>query len=239
MSRILLVFALLTGVLAVRAQEAAPLHGRIEGRTYISPTGAFKVTIPVLPELGGDISDTPNVVTFQDDFNLHVSIAVFPQDATQRWELATRGTKDYLAYFFTNYVLADFKQNFEGVQAEAKFIPSKLDGALIAFLLIPGGSMFMDHVAQLGPTDRVPVAKRGNLLFVRNGDIFVISTELAERVLEGKAYKKTPAEEDQILRQRLDDIVSKMQFLKPATKPASTSTTTPAPAPASAPAKGK
>ncbi|WP_199226841.1 hypothetical protein [Opitutus sp. ER46] len=236
MSRLLLAFALLLSPLLGRAQEAPSLNGHIDGRFYVSPTGAFKVTIPVLPELGGNISDTGNVVTFQDAFNVHVSIAVFPQDATQRWEMSTRGTKDYLAYFFANFVLGDFRQSFPGVEAEsAKFLPGTMDGALLAYLLIPGGSMFMNRVPALGPTERVPVAKRGNLVFVKNGDIFVISTELAERVIEGKTYKKTTAEEDQILRQRLEDVVSKMQFLKPAPAPKAPTSTTPAPA-AAAPA---
>jgi hypothetical protein len=42
----------------------------------------------------------------------------------------------------------------------------------------------------------MPVAKRGNQLFVKNGHIFVISIELTERVLERTTYKKTAAEED-------------------------------------------
>lgn len=238
MSRILLAFALLVSAVAVRAQDPVPLQGQVEGRTYISPTGAFKVTIPVLPELGGEIHDTANVVTFQDDFNLHVSIAVFPQDATQRWELSTRGTKEYLAYFFANFVLQDFKDSFEGVQADnARYIPSIVDGALIAYLTIPGGSMFMSRAPQLGPTEKPPVAKRGNLVFVKNGYIFVISTELAERVIEGKAYKKTVAEEDQMLRTRLEDIVSKITFLKSATPKAPAPAAAPASTPAPAPAK--
>src|SRR5687768_12051066 len=117
------------------ALHAQGLEGKVEGKTYISPTGIFKVVIPVLPELGGDITDTPNVVTFQDDFNVHVSIAAFPQDATQRWELSTRGPKDYLIYFFSNFVLSDFKQTFEGVQIEsAKFVPGMMDGALLTYL---------------------------------------------------------------------------------------------------------
>src|SRR5215217_4400515 len=103
--------------------------------------------------LGGEITDTPNVVTFQDDFNVHISIAAFPQDATQRWELSTRGLKDYLIYFFRDFVLADFRQSFEGVQIEsAKFgpVPGVSDGALMTFILIPGGTMFGDKVPALG-----------------------------------------------------------------------------------------
>lgn len=207
--------AFLVATFASLACHAQSLAGKIEGKTYVSPTGMFKVVIPVLPELGGDITDTPNVVTFQDDFNLHVSIATFAQDATQRWENSTRGTKDYLIYFFSNFVLSDFKQTFPGVQIEsAKFVPGMLDGALLTYLLVPGGTMFGNRVA--GTADgRPPVAKRGNLLFVKNQHIFVISTELAERVIEGKSYSKTTAEEDEILRNRLNDIVSKMSFAKP------------------------
>ncbi|MBL9213196.1 MAG: hypothetical protein JNL92_22225 [Opitutaceae bacterium] len=194
---------------------AQGLTGRIEGKTYVSPTGVFRVVIPVLPELGGEVTDTPNVVTFQDDFNVHVSIAAFPQDATQRWELSTRGVKDYLIYFFSNFVLADFRQSFEGAQIEsAKFLPGQLDGALLTYLLVPGGTMFADRVPRL-TADRIPVAKRGNLLFVRNGHIIVISIELAERVIEGRSYAKTTAEEDEILRNRLNDIVGKITFAKP------------------------
>lgn len=235
MFRLLFALAALFVAPALQAQNAPPpppLIGKVEGRTYVSPTGMFKVAIPVLPELGGDVTDTPNVVTFQDDFNVHVSIATFPQDATQRWEMSTRGLKDYLTYFFANFVLADFKQSFEGVQIEsAKFIPTFLDGSLIAYMLVPNGTMFANKVANLGTSDRVRVAKRGNLLFVRNGHIFVISTELAERVIEGRAYTKTTAQEDEILQQRLDDIIGKIQFAKPpASAPA---------APATAPAEKK
>ncbi len=210
-----LFLALMFASASALVAQAQGLEGQIEGKSYVSPTGVFKVLIPVLPELGGEITDTPNVVTFQDDFNVHVSIAAFPQDATQRWELSTRGVKDYLIYFFSNFVLADFRQSFEGAQIEsAKFVPGLMDGSLLTYLLVPGGTMFADRVPRL-TADRLPVAKRGNLLFVRNGHIIVISIELAERVIEGRSYAKTTAEEDEILRNRLNDIVAKITFAKP------------------------
>jgi len=210
--RLALVLALTPGLL-----PAQGIEGRIEGRTYVSPTGLFKVSIPVLPELGGDLTDTPKVVTFQDDFNVHVSIAAFPQDATQRWENSTRGTKDYLIYFFSNFVLSDFRQNFEGVQIEsAKFVPGVLDGSLLTYLLVPGGTMFPDRLPAVS-NEVLPVAKRGNLLFIRNEHVFVISIELAEKVIEGKSYGKSVAEQDEILRKRLLEMVDKITFLKPAT----------------------
>jgi hypothetical protein len=219
MLRFIFVLALgLPSFLFAQAEAGARgIVGRIEGKTYIAPSGAFRVTIPVLPELGGSISDTENVVTFQDDFNTHISIAAFPQDATQRWELSSRGLKDYLTYFFTNFVFSDFKQAFEGAQVEStKFVPTVLDGALFAYILLPGGTMFADKVATLGTDEKPPVAKRGNLLFIKNGYIFVISIELAERIIEGRYYKKTPPQEDEILRQRLNDAVGRLHFPPPA-----------------------
>lgn len=239
MLRLIFTLCFVTPFLALAEDggTVSALLGRVEGNLYTAPSGAFKVTIPVLPELGGTISDTENVVTFQDDFNTHISIAAFAQDATQRWELSSRGLKDYLVYFFSNFVLSDFKQAFEGVQIEsAKFVPALQEGSLITYILIPGGTMFASKIVSMGTDDKPPVAKRGNLLFVKNGHIFVISIELAERIIEGRAYKKTAAEEDEILRNRLIDVVSRIQLPRPAaTAPAPTSTS--APAATTAPAK--
>ena len=65
------------------------------------------------------------------------------------------------------------------------------------------------------------VAKRGNLCFVKSNCVFVVSTELSERVLERSTYHKTVEEENAILRQRLLDLVEKMQFTQPAPEPKS------------------
>jgi len=193
-----------------------PLLGKVVGGTYVSPTGAFKVPVPVLPELGGSVTDTDNVVTFEDDFSLHVSIAAFAQDATQRWELTTRGPKDYLVYFFTNFVMPDFLRRYEGSSIEsARFLPSLNDGTLLTYTLLPGGSMFAGRAALTGTDPKTVVAKRGNLVFVKAGCIFVISSELAEHVLERSAPKRTTAEEDELLRQRLLDLVTKIEFTPP------------------------
>ena len=221
-SAFLVASAMLARSLAAQPDRGPPpaLNGRVEGRTYVSPTGTFRIAVPVLPELGGFINDTPNVVTFQDHFNVHVSIGVFAQDATQRWELSTRGVEDYLGFFFTNYVMADFQRLFPGAQVErAEFSPAILGGAYITYTLLPGGSMFDDRRALLRADAALPVAKRGNLVFVRNGAIFVVSTELAERVIERSGYRKTPEEENDILRQRLIDLVNKMEFTRPLTSP--------------------
>jgi len=193
-----------------------PLHGKVEGQTYVSPTGAFSMSIPVLPELGGTVADTDNVVTFEDSFSTHVSVAAFPEDATQRFEDERRGRQDYLVYFFSNFVMPDFQKRSPGASVEqAVFRRDTEDGALIVYTLLPGGSMFSDRVTLDGSPDPSLVAKRGNLLFVKNGYIFVISTELAERVLEHSTYHKTPAEEDALLHTRLLDLLARIQFTAP------------------------
>lgn len=222
MSRVLftLLALLAVPVMAQPADSAPGLAGRVEGRMYISPTGLFRIPIPVLPELGGSISDTDNVVTFQDNFTLHVSIGVFPQDATQRWELSTRGLKDYLGFFFGTYVMPDFQNAFPGGRVESVgFAPGIQNGALIAYTLLPGGSMFSGKRAILTDDPSPIVAKRGNMIFVHNNVIFVITTELAERVTERTTYKKTTEEEDAILRDRLIDLARKIEFTRPASTP--------------------
>jgi hypothetical protein len=215
MPRFALVLVLMgMSVLAGRAQDTPTLAGRVEGDTYVSPTGAFRVKIPVSRELGGAITDTANVVTFSDSFTTHISIASWPLDTTQRWELSTRGGKDYLVYFFTTYVLSDFQHSYKNTHAEnnAVFMPSVLDGALIAYVLIPGGSMFASESPGIDPNFKPREAKRANLLFVKNGSIYVLSTELAERITEGSAYTMTTEEENTALRERLLDVVHGMQF---------------------------
>lgn len=194
----------------------AALNGSITNGVYVSPTGAFQIEVPVLSALGGSVHDTPSVVTFQDSFGLQITVGAFPQDATLKWEFSTRGTKDYLVYFFSTYVLPDFKQFCPGTRIEsARFAPEFVDGTLFTYILMPGGSVVQQEPV-FGAAATPPVAKRGNALFVHNGFTFVISTELSERVTEGSHYSKTEEEEDQILRARLVEVVKKMSYIKPA-----------------------
>lgn len=213
--RLPVLLALLLAATRLTGAEAA-LSGRIEDRTYVAPGGLFRVPIPVLPELGGSVADTPNVVTFADDFTTYLSIASFPLDAAQIREEASRGRKDYLTNFFTSFVLPDFLQRFPGTKVEnPRFLPTQNDGTLLVYLLLPGGSMFRERARfSLEPATNT-VAKRGNVLFLRGDRVYVLSTELAERVLERTTYAKTPAEEDEILRQRLLNLQAKIEFRQP------------------------
>lgn len=188
--------------------------GRLEDDRYVSPTGEFKIASPVLAELGGRITDTENVVTFSDQFNTHISIACFPLDASQKWELETRGRRDYLLYFFTSFVQPDFQARFPGATiATARFVRELLEGALITFSLLPGGSSFEGRNRVLdAPPDNPVTAKRGTLLFVRNRHIYVLSTELAERATQRTTYNKTVEQEDLLLTERLTALTARLIF---------------------------
>ena len=206
--------------LAASAQDGT-MAGRIEGENYISPTGEFKVPTPVLPELGGTISDTENVVTFSDNYNTHLSIACFELDAAQKWELDTRGLRDYLLYFFSSFVLVDFQSRFPKSNIEsARFIQDLMGGTMITFALLPGGSYFeaRNRVVDDPPQNPV-VAKRGTLLFVRNRHIYVVSTELAERATQRSTYNRTVEQENQLLSDRLTTLVNRFVFIEPKVQP--------------------
>jgi hypothetical protein len=212
-------FVFLLGIMTVvtaGAQSTPGLAGYVDDRTYVAPGGVYRVKIPVIPELGGTISDTANVVVFRDDYTVHVSIGAFRLDATQRWELSTRGPKAYLPAFFATYVMPDFQRMYPGTRIESGvFQPNRLGGAVMCFTLMPGGSMFAGQLPEIrvgGP----PIAKRGNLIFVQYGVVYVISIELTERVLEGSTYDKTPEEENEILRERLNAVLAGMEFAEPA-----------------------
>ena len=210
---------LVAGVLvpAAASGQGAPLAGRLEGDTYFSATGEFSLPLPVLRELGGTVTDTENVVTFSDSYSTHISIACFPQDALQRWELETRGLRDYLLYFFTDFVLTDFGRRFPGSKVEsARFVPELHDGSLITYAELPGGSHFEPKEGVLGTaSDRRVTAKRGTLLFVRNRHVYVLSTELAERATQRGSYESTPEKENALLTTRLTELANRLVFPAP------------------------
>lgn len=219
-------------------EEQGPLlMGSMENGVYIPPSGAYRLPVPVLPELGGFIDDTENVATFQDEYGTHISIGCFPMVGALRAELATRGRKEFLAWFFQNHIRTDFQRTIPGtsVEPEARFIAGTHDGALFAQLLLPNGSVFSQRVFVFPPKPR-PVAKRGNLLFVKNDFVYVISIELADRIFNHSTYSKTPAEENEILRTKIYELLDTFVFTPPAKPAPAAAAPAPRPAPAPAPA---
>jgi hypothetical protein len=207
-------FVCLAGLILAARAPAAPLVGRMDGDTYVSPTGQFRVRAPVVTDLGGTIEDTDTVVTFHDDFGTHVSIACFELDATQRWELDTRGLRDYLLYFASDIVMANFRARFPGSTIQsARYLPELRQGALIAYSLLPGGSHFENlHSVLTTPPPKTVVAKRGTLLFVHRRHVYVVSTELAERATQRDTYQLTTQQEDDLLFSRLTALAERMSF---------------------------
>lgn len=213
--------ALLAGCLAataLSAQElpASGLYGELRNNYYTAHEGRFRVLVPVLAELGGKIFDTESVVTFTDDVSTHVSVACFPLDMSNKWELETRGPRDFLAWFYAEHVLANFAQRFPGTVTERSVFTGDLrGGALFVFTLLPGGSAFQGRASVVETPDTAPVAKRGTLLFVERNAIFILSAELAERVTQRSAFQKTADEENEILRTRLIELSHRLQIPAP------------------------
>jgi hypothetical protein len=201
--------------LAALPADVAALAGRLEGDTYVSANGEFRLRLPVLPELGGRIEDTDSVVTFQDDFGTHISIACFELDAVQRWEFETRGRRDYLLYFLTDIVMANFNLRFPGSSVEsARYLPDLLEGALIGFSLLPGGSHFEDRSSVMDGALPPVTAKRGTLLFVRHRHVYAVSTELSERATLRRTYQQTVGQENEQLSERLTVLAGRMTFTR-------------------------
>ncbi len=201
-------------VAALSAQSTFT-YGLVENNRYKAPSGEYVITLPIQPELGGRITDTPEVVTFQDNVGLHASIACFGLDLVQRRDEETKGRRDYLIWFFGQHVQRQFRERFDGASIEsARFIPELLDGALLVYNLLPGGSMFNERVPT-GQDGAAPVAKRGNLLFLHHHHLYVVSIELAEKVLDPSSFSLSVAEQDEVLRKRLLELVGRMSFNPP------------------------
>jgi hypothetical protein len=210
------------GLTAVAGQElpSGGLYGTIRNAHYTAPEGRFRLPVPVLAELGGKVFDTEAVVTFTDDVSTHVSVACFPLDLSQQWELETRGLKDFLAWFYGEHVFTNFAQRFPGAANESSvYSPDLRGGALLVFTLLPGGTAFAARANVVeGVGSPQPVAKRGTVLFVAHGCTFVVSTELAERVTQRSTFQRTAEEENDLLRQRLVQLLTRLQVPAPGAK---------------------
>jgi hypothetical protein len=225
--------ALFTASLFAQEEEGPALLGTVdeETNTYTAPGGHYRVAIPVLPELGGTIEDSPIVTDFRDAYGTHILIANVPLDAAMRAELEKSDRKEFLTRFYAQQGLADYQRTYPGSKLEAaRYLPKLNDGTLFATVLVPGGSIFRELLfLKEGETE--PVSKRGSLLFIHNNRVFMITVDLYERMLKRDTFKKTPEEEDAILRDRLIDFLRKMNFPTLATNPPA-SATAPAPTPA-------
>lgn len=198
-------------------EPVVTLEGSIQGDRYVAANGVFSIKIPVYPELGGKIDDTPTSVTFQDAFTTHITIASIPLEGSLLFQLSASPKKDFLVQFFRDYVMPDLAKSFRGTNWEkGRFIADAHGGAVLIQTTLPGGSVFQGRTALFGQTDPVIVARRGNLLFAHGDALYLISMELGERSTERSLYDKTEQQDDELLRQRLLALLNSMTFVTPA-----------------------
>lgn len=190
------------------------LRGRIENGRYYAPSNAFDIAIPTLVGDRPLILDNPNIVVFRDDVRTMVTVAVVPMAPIDKWELETTSPREFLITFFREVVLTDLRRAFPGTNVEGAVLLNDVEGgSLLVTTLHPNGSAFeVDPIVRNDPATPPPVAKRGNLLFHHGDFIFVISSELADRVTESSTYSTDTATEDRILRERLVEIYSHIRF---------------------------
>ena len=199
----------------VHAAGAGFLYGELENNRYHAPSGEYELTLPMQIETRGTVVDTPEVVTLQNDLGLHASVACFGLNLSLKRQDENLGRRDFLVGFFRDQVQPQFNQRFTGAKIEsARFSPELLNGALFVYNLLPGGSMFGDR-APSREDGSSPIAKRGNLLFLHNNHIYVLSMELSEKVLDPAAFTQDIEEQDAILQKRLIELVGRMSFRIP------------------------
>jgi hypothetical protein len=190
------------------------LRGRIVEDRYYSATNAFDIVIPVMVGEDTLILDTEEIVVFRDGVRTMLTIAAIHLDPLAKWELDTTSRREYLIRFFRENVLANYTETFPGSTVEsARLIGDLEKGALMVNTLHPNGSAFeTDPIVRNDPATPPPVAKRGNLLFCHGDFIYVISTELADRVTEMSTYSTDTETEDRILRDRLLAVHEQLHF---------------------------
>ncbi len=196
------------------------LHGRIEAERYFAPGDLYSVPLPVFHGTDSAVMDTAEIVVFKDKVSTLLTIAAFKMPAYEKWRFEGMEPKEYLYEFFRDNILRDYRHEFPESSIEsARYLPEVFAGAMVAFTRMPGGSAFASP-PPANPLAPAPVAKRGHLVFIRNGYIYVVAIELAERVTQPATYKLTTQEEDRLLFGRLATVLEALRFgpdIKPST----------------------
>lgn len=201
---------------ALQARQAVPAN------IYYSPSGLFSMPIPVLPELGGNISDSKNYVIFSDPISTHITVGVIEMDASARFERSTMTTAEFLRGTFEKMVLPQFLTTSPATRTDTVLLLPKIEaGTLYVGSIHPGTSQFIGRTSLLGDNyDKAPTARRGTLLFAKGDYFVIISSELAEKATERSAFKLTPEQENELIRERLLAILHRIRFTIPQTSPA-------------------
>jgi len=191
---------------------ARKLFGRVEDERYHAPGDVYSVAVPVFHGADAVIMDTPEIVVFKDKVSTLLTIAAFKMPDIAKLQFEGMEPREYLITFFRDNILRDYRHEFpESTIESARFLPDIFAGAMVSFTLMPGGSAFAAP-SPASPLAPAPVAKRGHLVFVRNGYIYVVAIELAERVTQPATYKLTKPEEDRLLFDQLVTVLGALRY---------------------------
>jgi hypothetical protein len=130
------------------------LAGTVSGPNYISAQGGFSVSFPVSAEVGGRVlTDTPQSVTFGDNWGARVTFSSLPVEArsSMMTVLETQGREK---------ALSEFARRQYGALITIHYHPEAREGA-ISFI-IPG---------PVGPRTGVAAFLHGRRLYVVETDL--------------------------------------------------------------------
>ena len=155
------------------------LQGKIEDTIYISAKGKFKVPIPVNKQWGGMIQDTPQAVSFTDDFGRLYRIEC---SNSETYKLQAIEKKSYLQEFLNGFYLPQtvFHYRPSARIIEEYYIVDLLDGAYFCIVNIPEGSITVSSSDRKNYTQHE--ARRGLLLFIIKNRIYIVSSDVGEKL---------------------------------------------------------
>jgi len=184
----------------------------IKEKIYSSPSQVFKVPVPVDRNLGGNIADATNAVSFTDDFGrlFRIEFSSLPSQWGSRLGKADKeqSLKDFLEQA---YLPATILKAIPDASVEyLEYMDQILGGALYAEAYLPKGSI--NAVSKGGSSFAREDAKRGLLLFLHKNNIFIISTCLMQLSSDGSSDIKEKEKIRGLLKNNTLSFAQSIQF---------------------------
>lgn len=168
-------------IIFINRAYAGELAGTIEDNKYSPPSGLYKVLVPVDDHFGGKIEDSPNSVSFTDDFCHIFRIEFMPSDADTKILSDEGGKESFLKSAFDNIYmqLTIFKSIPNALIEHQEYIKEIFGGAYYAQVFLPKGSICsvssnQPPFSEMAPFERVD-GVRGILTFLQGQNIYFVS----------------------------------------------------------------
>lgn len=164
------------------------LSGTVRNGTYKSAEGQFSVPSPVSPEVGGRVrSDTPQSVTFTDNWGNRITFSSFPFNAQSSMEVALRTNGREKA-------LEEFIRRQYGTLSKVHYHPSVREGTVSLVYLRP-----------VGP-------RTGVAAFISGSRVYVVETDLLPGVqMLAQGDERAQADEGDFLEGRAVELAQTME----------------------------